>query len=280
MYFRLLDDLPPLVIVAYRVTWALVFLVIVASVGRRWPQVRQVLSVRRVGWLAAAAVLLATNWLVYVFAVTTNHVVDASLGYFINPLVSVVLAVVVLHERLSPVQWASVALAGIGVAVITASSGVVPWVGLVLALSFGTYGLIRKRLNVGTLEGLTVETAVLLPAALPILLLSGWGLVGASAPAAEVPVPLLVVLLGPITALPLLAFGAATRRLPLSLVGMLQYICPTIILILGLTVFGEPMSGGEWVGFALIWAALALLSWTMIRQSNRAVADVAPTEGV
>ncbi len=279
MYFRLLDDLPPLVIVAYRVVWALVFLVAITTIGRRWSALRPVLSVRRVAWLAAAAVLLATNWLVYVFAVTTNHVVDASLGYFINPLVSVVLAVVVLHERLTRVQWASVGLAAVGVAVITVSSGVLPWVGLVLALSFGTYGLIRKQLNVGTVEGLTVETAVLVPVAIPVLLLSGWGLFGTGGPTGDVPVPLLVILLGPITALPLLSFGAATRRLPLSLVGMLQYICPTIILILGLTVFGEPMAGGEWVGFGLIWTALALLSWTMLRPSSRTVADVATSEG-
>lgn len=240
---------------------------------------RATLSVRRVGWLALAAVLLAANWLVYVFAVTTDHVVDASLGYFINPLVSVVLAVIVLHERLSPLQWTSVALAAVGVATITVASGVLPWVGLVLALTFGVYGLIRKRLSVGTVEGLTIETAVLAPAALVILLVSGWGLVGADAPSGSVPLPLLVLLLGPITALPLLAFGAATRRLPLTVVGMLQYICPTIILVLGLVVFDEPMTGGEWVGFALIWLALILLTWTMLRPDGRGVADAAATEG-
>lgn len=260
-------------------TWALVFLVVLASVGRRWPQIRAVLTPRRIGWLTAAALLLATNWLVYVFAVTTDHVVDASLGYFINPLVSVVLAVIVLNERLSRLQWASVALAGVGVVVITVSTGVVPWVGLVLAASFGTYGLIRKRLSVGTIEGLTVETAVLLPIALPVLLISGWGLAGTGGPPSDVPVPLLVILLGPITALPLLSFGAATRRLPLSILGMLQYICPTIILILGVAVFHEPMSRGDWVGFGLIWTALALLSWTMVRHVSRTVADAATVEG-
>lgn len=278
MYFRLLEELPPLVIVAYRITWALVFLLLVTAIGRRWSNVRRVLTVRRVGWLAAAAVLLATNWLTYVFAVTSGHVVDASLGYFINPLVSVVLAVLVLHERLTATQWTSVALAAVGVVVITASSGLVPWVGLVLAVSFGTYGLIRKRLDIGTVEGLTVETAVLLPAALVILLVSGSGLTGSGTTTGSLPVPLLVVLLGPITALPLLAFGAATQRLPLTIVGMLQYICPTIILVLGLTVFDEPMTTGEWIGFGLIWGALALLTWTMVRRAGRPGPAVAPTE--
>jgi chloramphenicol-sensitive protein RarD len=274
----LLDALPPIVIVSYRVIWALALLLLVTLIGHRWARLRAITTVRHVVWLAVAASVLAVNWLVYVFAVTTDHVVDASLGYFMNPLVSVVLAVVVLRERLTRTQWGAVGLAAAGVLVITTTSGVLPWVGLVLAVSFGLYGLIRKHLSVGTIEGLTIETAVLLPVAIVVLAVTGWDAFGSGAATGAVPIAVLVMLLGPVTAVPLLAFGAATRRLPLSVMGMLQYITPTIILVLGVTAFAEPMTRGEWVGFALIWIALAVLTWTLVRRTPRTLADVAATE--
>jgi chloramphenicol-sensitive protein RarD len=264
LYFHLLDGVPPLQIVAHRIVWALVFLAVIMTVVRRWRALWSQVSWRSAAWLAGAATLLAVNWSVYVYAVTTNHVVEASLGYFINPLVTVLMAVLVLRERLTPLQWAAVGTAAVGVAIITVSSGSLPWVGLALALSFGTYGLIRKHLNFGSLEGLTIETGTLFPIAFAFLLLSGASMRTPTSDGTW-PAALLFVLLGPVTALPLLAFGGAAQRLPLATLGMLQYICPTIVFLLGVFLYNEPMTTGEWVGFAFIWTALVALAWTMMR---------------
>ena len=255
-------------IVAYRVFWSFVFLVTLASLLRRWRTIRHTLTRRTLGWLSLAAVLLACNWSVYVYAITSNQVVEASLGYFINPLITVLLAVVVLHERLPMTQWLAVGLAAVGVVVITLSVGAAPWVGLTLALTFGLYGLIRKHVSLGALEGLTIESGVLFPVAVLFLLVTGAGLHGTGEDIG-VGMVLLLALAGPVTAIPLLGFGAAAQRLPLATLGMLQYICPTIVFILGLTVFDEPMTTGEWVGFACIWIALAVLTWSMVRRSAR-----------
>ncbi len=274
LYFHLLGSLPPVEIVAYRVFWALVFLAALASVLRRWKDIRRTLTRRSLAWLSAAAVLLALNWSVYVYAITSNQVVEASLGYFINPLVTVLLAVVVLHERLPVGQWLAVGLAAVGVLVITVSVGAAPWVGLALALTFGLYGLIRKHVSLGALEGLTIESAVLFPVAVLFLLVTGAGLHG-SGESQGLGMVLLLALAGPITALPLLGFGAAAQRLPLATLGLLQYICPTMVFILGITVFDEPMTTGEWIGFACIWAALLALTWSMLRNSSASSRDIA-----
>lgn len=260
-------------IVAYRVFWSFVFLVALASLLRRWRTIRTTLTRRTLGWLSLAAVLLAGNWSVYVYAITSNQVVEASLGYFINPLITVLLAVVVLHERLPTTQWLAVGLAAIGVVVITVSVGAAPWVGLTLALTFGLYGLIRKHVSLGALEGLTIESGVLFPVAVLFLLVTGAGLHGTGEDVG-VGMVLLLALAGPVTAIPLLGFGAAAQRLPLATLGMLQYICPTIVFILGLTVFDEPMTGGEWVGFALIWTALVVLTVSMVRNPSRSSTKV------
>lgn len=261
-------------IVAYRVFWSLVFLVVVATSMRRWRAIRDTMNRRTVGWLTAAAVLLALNWSVYVYAITSNQVVEASLGYFINPLVTVLLAVIVLRERLPAIQWLSVGLAAVGVLIITVSVGAAPWVGLALAITFGMYGLIRKHVSLGALEGLTIESGVLFPVALLFLAFTGAGLHGTGEDTG-IGMVLLLALAGPITAIPLLGFGAAARRLPLATLGMLQYICPTIVFILGLTVFDETMVAGEWLGFACIWVALVALTWSMVRRSrdNQQIAE-------
>jgi chloramphenicol-sensitive protein RarD len=232
---------------------------------RRWQAIRQTLTRRSLAWLTAAAALLAVNWGVYVFAITNDQVVQASLGYFINPLITVVLAVVVLHERLPIPQWVAVGLAAVGVLIITVSAGTAPWVGLALALTFGTYGLIRKHVSLGAVEGLTIESAVLFPFAVGYLAISGAAVHG-TGPQQGPGVVLLLALAGPITALPLLGFGAAAQRLPLSTLGLLQYVCPTIVFVLGITVFDEVIVLGEWIGFMFIWGALVLLSWSMLRQ--------------
>jgi chloramphenicol-sensitive protein RarD len=267
LYFHLLDGVPPVEIVAHRIVWALIFLAVIMTVVRRWRTLRSQMSARSTLWLALAAILLATNWSVYVYAITSDQVVEASLGYFINPLVTVLMAVVVLRERLSSLQWTAVGAAVIGVAIITASSGALPWVGLALALTFGTYGLIRKRLNFGSLEGLTIETGTLFPVALVFLLITGTSTQGA-VENGDTNLLVLFALLGPVTALPLLAFGSAAQRLPLATLGLLQYICPTIVFLLGVFLYQEPMSAGEWIGFAFIWVALVVLTATMIKRPD------------
>ena len=269
LYFRLLDGLPPIEIVAYRVFWSFVFLVGVATAVRKWRTIRSTVNRRTLAWLTGAALLLAANWSVYVYAITSNQVVEASLGYFINPIVTVLLAVVVLREQLPLTQWVAVGLAFIGVIAITFAVGAAPWVGLALAFTFGLYGLIRKHISLGAIEGLTIETAILFPVAALLLLVTGAGLQGSDHSSSGGGMVLLLALAGPITAIPLLGFGAAAQRLPLATLGLLQYICPTIVFILGLTVFDEPMLGGEWIGFACIWVALVVLTWSMVRRSPR-----------
>ena len=251
----------------------MVFLAVIATALRRWRPIRATLNRRTATWLIGAAVLLALNWSVYVYAITSNQVVEASLGYFINPLVTVILAVVVLRERLLAVQWLAVALAGIGVVIITLSAGAAPWIGLALAFTFGIYGLIRKHVSLGALEGLTIESGVLFPVAALFLVVTGTGLQG-SGSSSGISTVLLLALAGPITVIPLLGFGAAAQRLPLATLGLLQYICPTIVFILGLTVFDEPMTWGEWWGFGCIWAALIALTSSMLRHPSRSQRDV------
>jgi chloramphenicol-sensitive protein RarD len=207
----------------------------------------------------ASAILISINWFIYIWAVNNGRVIDASLGYFINPLINVLLGFLLLHERLRPGQWATVALAAGGVAWLTWQGGHLPWIALTLAITFGTYGLLRKTAALGALEGLSLETLILFPAALGyliVLTLHGHNSF-ASAPDST---KWLLVAAGPITAIPLLMFAAGARRIPLSLLGLLQYIGPTLQLLLGVWLYHEPFGGPRLAGFAMIWAALALYS--------------------
>jgi chloramphenicol-sensitive protein RarD len=206
-----------------------------------------------------AGLLLWCNWLVYVYAAQTGHVVEASLGYFINPLVNVVLGVLVLRERLRTVQWVAVGLAALGMAWLTWQAGRLPWMALVLAGSFGLYGLMRKTAALGALEGLTLENLLLAPIVIPAL---WWWSVTRDGVLMHGVTPLLgwLLLAGPLTAVPLLLFAAGARRLPLATLGLVQYVSPSLQLLLGVWVFHEPFSGARMVGFALIWSGLALVS--------------------
>ena len=219
--------------------------------------------------LAVAAVLIVTNWTTYVYGVLSGHVLDAALGYFINPLVTVLLAVVVLRERLRPAQWVAVALGAAAVVVISTGVGGLPWVALVLACSFGLYGLVKNRVgrSVGALPGLAVETAVLTPVALGYLLwlgARGDGTFGTEGLGHA----LLLASAGIVTALPLLLFSSAARRLPLSVVGLLQYLAPVLQFLCGVLVFGEHMPPTRWAGFALVWLALVVLSVDGLRAAR------------
>ena len=254
--------------VANRVVWSLVFLVILTTSTRSWWRTWQSARVgRNVRLLSIAAAFLALNWGVYVYAVVTDQVVEASLGYFINPLVSVAMGVVVLRERLRRGQWVAVGIAIIAVGVLTVSYGRLPWISLVLAGSFATYGLLKKQVGIGSVESLTIETAALAPIALVVMV---WFAVqGESGLTSGDPwTALLLVLLGLVTALPLLAFGGAANRIPLSTLGLLQYITPVLQFLIGVVIFQEAMTTGRWIGFLLVWISLVVMSIDGLRSSR------------
>lgn len=267
-YFALLDSVSPLEVVAHRVIWSFVLLSIILLITKSWSQVRDIVRNRRAAaTLAAAAVFLAFNWGIYVYSVATNQLVEASLGYFINPLVSVALGVLLIKERLRRLQWVAVGIAGVAVLELTWSYGQVPLIGLGLAFSFGIYGLLKKVVGAKALPALTIETGSLLPVAL-IYLASVEFLGLASFASTGWGIGILLILLGPVTTLPLLAFGAAATRIPLSTLGLMQYFTPTFIFLVGIFVFGEQMTPSRWVGFSLIWIGLVLFSVDALRAAR------------
>lgn len=260
VFWKAVQVATPLEILSHRIVWSLLLLVGILAYRQQWRWVRQALQDRRtLITFSCTALLLAINWLTYIWAVNAGHVVESSLGYFINPLVNVLFAVLFLQERMRPGQWAAVGLAALGVLYLTISLGSLPWIGLTLAFSFAAYGLLRKTAPLNSLEGLTFESAFLfLPALLYLLYLgfTGHAVFGHTAPTTT----LLLVLTGVFTAFPLLLFAAGARRIPFSLVGILQYIAPTIQFLLGVYLYGEPFSLNKLVGFGLIWLALAVYS--------------------
>jgi len=270
LYFPLLRPAGAVEIIAHRVMWSLAFCLTILAVTRGWAPFRAALrSGRSLRILSAAAALVAVNWLVYVYAVLSGQVVDAALGYFVNPLVTVLLAVFVLGERLRPPQWAALALGGIAVVVIAVGYGRVPWISLVLAASFGLYGLAKNRVgpSVPAVAGLAVETLVLAPLAAGYLL---WLAAAGSGTFAAYGAPhaLALASAGVVTATPLLLFGAAARRIPLSILGLIQYLTPTIQFLIGVVVLGEDMPPARWAGFALVWLALAVLTVDGVRRAR------------
>jgi chloramphenicol-sensitive protein RarD len=258
LYLHGIASVPPPQVLAHRIVWCCAFVLAWIMARREFAAVGEAFARRGVVLrLAASALLVSTNWLVYVWAVANGHVVDSSLGYFINPLVSVVLGVFVLHERLNVPQKCAVLLAAAGVVYLTIVVGRVPWISLTLAFSFGLYGLIRKVVAVEAVPGLAVETLLLTPLAVGYLL---WCQLRGSASFGHqgTVIDLLLVGSGIATALPLALFSFGARRIPLSTVGLTQYIGPTLQLLLGITVFGEPFPAVRAVGFVMIWLALAV----------------------
>jgi len=259
---------------AHRVVWSLVFVVAAVSLGAvrgRWEWLRPLLADRAsMARLSLAGVLIAANWALYIWGVNNEHVVETSLGYFINPVVTVLIGVVVLHERLRRLQWVAIAVGAIAVVVLTVDYGRPPWIALGLAGSFATYGLLKKQVGsrVGALQSLTVETAVIaLPAVafLIVLEVRGEGQLGHSG----VGHGLLLASAGVVTAVPLVFFAAAARRVPLSILGLLQYLTPVLQFLLGVLLYDEPMPASRLAGFTLIWAALALLTFDSLRNRRR-----------
>lgn len=271
LFWNLVEGVGVTELLVHRIVWAIPLLAVAIAAVRAWPAVRDLLgNLRRAAWAGTAGILLFTNWAIFLWAVTNERVVDASLGYFINPLVSVALGVVVLHERLRRTQWLAVAIAAAGVVWLTVRVGTVPWVALVLAGSFGVYGLIKKREGATpALVSLFSEISLIaVPAVVVLLLVPNDGTIGfGDGPG----VTLFLIAAGAITVIPLVLFGAAARRIPLSTVGILQYIAPTLQFLIGVVVYGEDLGTDRLIGFLFVWAALAIYTADGLRTARDAV---------
>ena len=269
LYWPLLRPASALEVLAHRILWSLVVVAVLLAVTRRLDRVKAaVRDRRRLLQLAIAAVVVAVNWGTYIYGVQNDRVVETSLGYFVNPIVTVLLGVVVLGERLRPAQWTALGAAFAAVLVLTVENGSPPWIALVLAFSFGTYGLLKKTAGVGAVEALAIETGVLLPVAagyVVFISLTGAGTFGSEGAGHAG----LLVLSGVVTAIPLLLFGAAASRLPLSTLGVLQYLAPTMQFLLGVTLFHEPLPVVKLLGFVLVWIGVALFTVDLVRHGRQ-----------
>ncbi|MXP42654.1 EamA family transporter RarD [Altererythrobacter soli] len=276
LYLLLVKSVPALEYVAWRILFTLPVCLVFVLWRKAGPEVREVLRDRRaLLTLLASSALIGFNWFLYVWAIQTDHVYAASLGYYILPLTMMLLGLVVLGERLGRLQWAAVALAGAGVAALAAGALTTLWLSLAMALSFGMYGLLRKTVNAGPLAGLTLETLMLAPVAAAI----AWWFAASPEGSALGQDPLLTAAVawgGPMTAVPLLMFAFAARRLPYSVVGFLQFSSPTIVFLIGLLVFGEELSTAQLACFVAIWMAALLFIWDMIRGARAIEAPVTP----
>ncbi|KKJ75152.1 chloramphenical resistance permease RarD [Kiloniella litopenaei] len=275
LYFKLVEAAGPLEVLSHRVIWSLVLLAVLLLARKRWPEIKETFSSPKIwGWLLLSALLIAVNWLVFIWSISNGHLVEASLGYYINPLVNVLLGVVILGERLKLLQGIAVALAAIAVGYLTYIGGEFPWIALVLAMSFGFYGLIRKRLPVGAQVGLFAETAMVTPIALGYLIWIGVQnevtyIAGGTG------ISLMLMLAGVVTTVPLVCFAAAARRLNYSTIGMIQYVGPTVNLLLATLLFGEAFTMVHAISFGLIWFAVFLFSTQSFADMKRAKKQVA-----
>lgn len=276
IYWKLLQPSGPLEILAQRVLWSLAFVVLLLVLLRRTGWFRNLSRrPRALAILTVAAVVIGVNWFTYIYGVNTDRVVETSLGYFITPLFSVLLGVVVLHERLRATQWGAVAIGALAVIVLTVDYGQPPWIAFTLAVSFGSYGLLKKKVGVAALEGLAVECAVLAPLALGYVL---WLQATGDAAFGQVSVAHAALMIGSgvVTAIPLLLFAGAANRIPLSTVGVLQYIAPVLQFAIGVLLLHESMPPARWIGFGLVWLALAIFTVDGLRNHRRQLAEAAP----
>jgi len=280
LYFLALAPTGPWEVVAWRILLSLVFCAMLLTVTRTWPRLVAILRQRRlVGWTVVAGLLIYVNWQVFLIATLTGHVIETSLGYFINPILTVLLGVLILRERLRVTQWIALGIAAAAVGVIVAGYGAFPWIALSLATSFGLYGLVKKQIgpSVDAVSGLTLESLWLTPVAIIQLIAVGVtaGLTLGTAGAVHT---VLLLLAGVMTATPLLLFAAGARRVPLTVIGLLQFVAPILQFTIGVWILQEPMPPERWIGFALVWAALVILSADSVsaaRRSRRTVSDVA-----
>ncbi|MFR0359047.1 EamA family transporter RarD [Streptomyces sediminimaris] len=268
LFWPLLKPAGAVEILAHRMAWSLVFVAVALVVTRRWAWAGELLrQPRRLGLVTVAAAVITVNWGVYIWSVNSGHVVEASLGYFINPLVTIAMGVLLLKERLRPVQWVAVATGFAAVVVLTVGYGQLPWISLTLAFSFATYGLVKKKVALGGMESLAAETAIqFIPAVGYLLWLSSRG--GSTFATEGAGHGALLAATGVVTALPLVCFGAAAIRVPLSTLGLLQYLAPVFQFLLGIFYFHEEMPVERWAGFGLVWVALSLLTWDALRAAR------------
>ena len=267
IYWPLLKPANPLEIVSHRAVWTLVFCFIILALTKTLKSTLSLLKRPKiVAGLFLGSILISINWIIYIYAANTGHVIEASLGYFINPLVVIATGVIVLKEKMRPLQWTAVGIATIGVAVLTIDYGRLPWIALGLALSWGSYGLVKKQLGLGALEGLSIETLLSSGFYLGYLIWLGNG--GEGHFTYSLTLTLLLIGGGAVTAIPLLLFNGSTNRLPLTLVGLLQYITPTIQFCIGVWYYHEDMPAARWAGFLIIWVALMSLALDLLRSSS------------
>jgi len=272
LYLLLVRSVPAFEFVGWRIIWTLPLCLLIALLRKQWPELRAAFAHRRtLGWLALSATLIAVNWVVYVWAIQNGQVYAASLGYYINPLVNVLLGTMLLGERLTRRQWIAVALAAIGVSLLAAGALTTLWISLTLALSFGSYGLIRKQVAVGAVPGLTIESTLLLVPSFGVALY--YAQTEGSSFAVSTELSLAIMAGGAFTAFPLLLFAIAARKLPYSTLGFIQFLAPSIVFILGLTVFGEELKPAQAACFACIWAAAAVFAWDMVARSKKPAAS-------
>ncbi|MFF2998950.1 EamA family transporter RarD [Streptomyces sp. NPDC057950] len=280
LFWPLLKPAGALEILAHRMVWSLAVVGVALVVMRRWAWLGELLrQPRKLGLITVAAAVITVNWGVYIWSVNSGHVVEASLGYFINPLVTIAMGVLLLKERLRPVQWAAVGVGLGAVLVLTIGYGRPPWISLTLAFSFATYGLVKKKVNLGGIESLAAETAVqFLPALGYLLWLGSRG--DATFAAHGAGHATLLAATGVVTAVPLVCFGAAAIRVPLSTLGLLQYLAPVFQFLLGILYFHEAMPAERWAGFALVWLALSLLTFDALRTARRGALALRGRAGV
>ena len=272
LYLILVQSVPPVEFVGWRIIWTLPICLVIVLFRKQLPDLKAALANRRVLLiLTASAGLIAVNWFIYVWAIQTGEVYAASLGYYINPLVNVLLGTILLGERLSRTQWVAVSLAGIGVAVLIAGALTTLWISLTLALSFGTYGLLRKQVAVGSLPGLTIESALLLPLSAGI---AWWYAMSPAGPSfgQDSFLSFAIILGGVLTAVPLLLFAVAARRMDYSTLGFTQFLAPSIVFILGLTVFERPLLPAQLASFAFIWTAIGIFVWDLLSKRRKPAA--------
>ena len=278
LYFLTLAPTGAWEIVAWRILLSLAFCAVLLTITRTWAKLRAILRNRRlVVWTIVAGALIYVNWQVFLIGILTGHVIETSLGYFINPIVTVLLGVLVLHERLRPTQWVAIGLSALAVLVIVVGYGSFPWIALTLAASFGLYGLVKKQIgpSVDAVSGLTLESLWLAPLAVVQLILVATT-TGVTLGQAGVAHTVLLLLAGAVTATPLLLFASAARRTTLTVIGLLQFIAPIMQFLTGVLIMNEPMPTERWIGFALVWVALIVLTIDSVRHARRTAAASAP----
>ena len=277
IYWKLLHNVPALELIGHRIVWSFLLLIAVVVITRQWRELRSTFNARTFSMYLIASLLIGVNWLTYVWAVNAGHIVETSLGYFINPLLSVLFGLIILRERLRPAQWLPISIAFIGVAYLTIKFGQLPWIALVLAFTFGFYGLVKKLAPLSSLYGLTLETAILFIPALAYLGFAEANGTGVFLHTGIIP-DLLMIGAGLVTTIPLLMFASAAKQIPLTMIGVLQYLAPSIQFLIGVFMYKEPFDQSRLIGFSIVWLAL-ILFWVENYLASRMPVEPIPEMG-